>query len=199
MVKPSRTIAALYIDPRGPYVDTPNVDAWDRERDATRYDGPYPIVAHPACGPWGNLRHMYRGGEGGPELAIRAVQQVRTWGGVLEHPAFSLLWPHCGLPRPGDPPDAWGGFTVDVNQCDWGHCARKRTWLYLVGVEREIADWRPPPRKPTHWISGGRALPGKRASQCCPPGIKIASERMRKITPIAFAEWLTLLAESVRR
>lgn len=140
------TVVALYIDPRGPYPALLGAAAcWDRERDARAYDGPDPIVAHPACGPWGKLRHMYRGGEGGPELGIRAVEQVRKWGGVLEHPAHSLLWSACDLPWPGEQPDAWGGFTIDVNQCDWGHCARKRTWVYCVGVDPEIAAWRPPP------------------------------------------------------
>src|SRR5690606_245836 len=99
------------------------LECWDAERDARLYSGPHPVVAHPPCGPWGKLRHMYGGGEGGPELARTAVAQVRLWGGVLEHPAGSELWGGAAclnrrsalagavhdLPYPGDPPDAFGG------------------------------------------------------------------------------------------
>jgi hypothetical protein len=200
------TVAALYIDARGPYPKMPEVDAWDVERDATKYNGPLPVVAHPACGPWGKLRHMYQGGEGGPELAIRAVEQVQLWGGVLEHPASSLLWEHCGLPRPGDPPDWCGGWTERIDQSDFGHVARKPTWIYCVRVDRELAAWRPPKREPTHWIAGRHKPPApeQRArwnnmSSCpgvCPAHIKICSGQQRKRTPKFCAEWLVLLASS---
>lgn len=155
------TVAALYVDPRGIYPKLLGAAlCWDAERDARTYTGPWPIVAHPACGPWGRLRHMYQGGEGGPELGCIAVRQVRQWGGVLEHPADSRLWEACELPRPGDPPDAWGGWTIRVNQSDFGHVARKPTWLYLVRVERESLQ------------SGGRS----RASQ------RIGSEALEVAT-----------------
>jgi hypothetical protein len=128
-------VAALYIDPRGPYVGRPDVDAWDEARDARKYVGPWPVVAHPPCGPWGSLKHLSRKQD--PTCGPRAVGQVRAFGGVLEHPARSGLWAHCGLPLPGEFPDDFGGVTIEVCQVDWGHVARKRTWLYLVGV-REL-------------------------------------------------------------
>lgn len=34
------TIAALYVDERGPYVGLPGVDAWGISRDARLYAGP---------------------------------------------------------------------------------------------------------------------------------------------------------------
>lgn len=186
-------VAALYIDPRGPYPKMPGVDCWDEARDARTYDGPYPVVAHPPCGPWGRLRHLYKGNE--HDCAPRAVGQVREFGGVLEHPAGSLLF--RGLPHPGDS-DGWG-FTIEVNQCDWGHVARKRTWLYCVGVDRALLVF-PPPREPTHWISGGRGRAGKKANTTpVPAGIKICSAQQRRRTPPAFAEWLVSLARSVRK
>jgi hypothetical protein len=189
-------IAALYIDPRGPY---PNLlgaaQCWDATRDARTYEGPWPIVAHPACGPWGRLRHMYQGSEGGPELGCIAVRQVRAFGGVLEHPADSRLWEACELPRPGDPPDVFGGWTIRVNQSDWGHVCRKPTWLYLVRVNAEIAAWRPEPREPTHWVGGGRGADGTCRGKV-PDGIKCASAEQRRRTPPLFAEWLALMAET---
>lgn len=72
-------IAALYIDPRGPYPRMAGVDCWDVERDARRYDGPHPIVAHPPCGAWGRLRHLHRRNDA--DCAPRAVEQVQKWGG----------------------------------------------------------------------------------------------------------------------
>lgn len=82
-------IATLYVDPRGPYPKL-GVDCWDATRDARKYAGPGPVVAHPPCGPWGGLRHLYEGTE--HDCAPRAVEQVRCWGGVLEHPRNSKLW-----------------------------------------------------------------------------------------------------------
>src|SRR5690606_12067518 len=184
-------VAALYIDPRGPYPAIVNLDCWDETRDARLYDGPHPVVAHPPCGPWSLLRRLYRGNE--HDCASRAVEQVRRWGGVLEHPAGSKLWEHCGLPRPIPWDfglkhkriraiscfDGFGGYTIEVDQVEWGHVARKRTWLYLVGVPREALEAPPfPGREPTHWCSGGGTGRGK-----TPPGIKIASAQQRRRTP----------------
>ena len=91
-------VAALYVDPiRGPYRALPGVERWGWadvhqaglwDRDATAYDGPHPVIAHPPCGPWGLFAWRYKGGEGAKNCAIRAVQQVRRWGGVLEHPTL---------------------------------------------------------------------------------------------------------------
>jgi len=187
--------SALYVDRLGPYPKLV-ADWWDAERDARLYDGPNPIVAHPPCGPWGRLRHLSK--HDSPELAIRAVEQVRTFRGVLEHPRHSLLFEHCGLPKPGDLPDAWGGVTIEVSQCDWGHPARKMTWIYIVGA-RELPPM-PAPREPTHWISGGRGREGKKAKTTpVPTGIKVCSAQQRRRTPVAFAEWLLEIAASARR
>lgn len=148
-------IAALYIDRLGTYVGRPNVDAWDEARDARKYNGPHPIVAHPPCGPWGALRHLYQGSE--HDCAPRAVEQVRLFGGVLEHPRMSRLWLHSGLPMPNELSDQFGGFTIEVDQCAWGHVARKSTWLYFVGLTRGVvlAGVRTG-GTPTHWTSGSR-------------------------------------------
>jgi len=187
-------VAALYVDPHGPYVGRADVDAWDASRDARQYAGPHPVVAHPPCGSWGKLRHLYEGSE--YDCGVRAVEQVRGFGGVLEHPRGSALWVRCGLPLPGELPDAFGGVTIEVEQVRWGHVARKRTWLYLVGVHDAGID--PPPRDPTHWASGGRGR-SSRMGHPVPPGIKVCSAEQRRKTPPAFAEWLLQLARTARR
>jgi hypothetical protein len=192
--------AALYIDPRGPYPKIPGLDCWDATRDANKYDGPGPIVAHPPCGPWSTMRHLYKGAE--HDCAPRAVAIVRKLGGVLEHPARSALW-NLGLPLPyprqGDAMpypfrDAWGGYTIEVEQVNWGHVARKRTWLYIVGLEpKEIASEIRTGAQPTHWASGSRGKSSRKGSPV-PPGIKVCSAQQRRRTPVAFAEWLVSIA-----
>jgi hypothetical protein len=188
-------IAALYIDPRGPY-PTLGVDCWGAARDARLYAGPGPVVAHPPCGPYSTMRHLYEGAE--HDCAPIAQQQVRAHGGVLEHPANSKLWRDCALPKPGEMPDALGGYTLEVEQVNWGHPARKRTWLYIVGVPRDIVMGEVKTgATPTHWASGSRGNSSRKGSPV-PPGIKVCSAQQRRRTPIAFAQWLISIAERVR-
>lgn len=184
-------VAVLYVDPGGPYPGI--VREWyDEARDARTYAGGLPVVAHPPCGPWSTLRTLSREGDAVRALAPHAVEMVRRYGGVLEHPRGSRLWEHVGLPRPGDLPDAWGGLTYEVQQVDWGHVARKRTWLYVVGVAPGDMPPAPPPGEPTHWASGVHT-PGSRGKP--PPGIKICSAQQRRRTPEAFARWLVTVAQ----
>lgn len=186
-------VAALFVERGGPYYDLLGEDrCWGVDRDARTYAGPWPVVAHPPCGPWGRLRHLCTRQD--RSLAVLAVLAVRTYGGVLEHPEWSGLFDHEGMPRPGELPDAYGGVTIAVAQCDWGHVARKRSWIYMVGV-RELGAL-PPRREPTHWVSGTRAY-GKRGT--CPPAVKICSAQQRRRTPPAFAAWLVSLAAQSRR
>lgn len=188
-------VAVLYVDPLGPYPRL--VREWyDEARDARTYTGPLPVVAHPPCGPWGRLRHLCRRPED-KDLAPVALNTVRKFGGVLEHPRYSKLWEEYSLPYPEQSPDQFGGITIEVSQCDWGHPARKWTWLYVVGAT-SIPKF-PVPREPTHWISGGRGRAGKKAKTTpVPTGIKICSAQQRRRTPIAFALWLIDVAASAR-
>lgn len=188
------TVAALYIDPRGPYPKLPDVDCYDVTRDARGYAGPWPVVAHPPCGPWGSLRHLSHGD--GADCAPRAVEQVRRWGGVLEHPDRSKLWARMGLPVPDGFRDEYDGWCLDVEQVSWGHVARKRTRLYFVGVSRDaVAATIRTGGEPTHWCSGRRQP--RKGGGSVPLGIKVCSAEQRRRTPIAFAEWLVSLARAV--
>lgn len=191
-------VSVLYVDPRGPYPSLV-ADCWDEARDARNYAGPNPVVAHPPCGPWSSLRHLWRGQQ--RDCALIAVDHVRRFGGVLEHPAGSKLWSYAegvGRPLPCEVIgwDKYGGRSFEVDQCDWGHPARKRTWLYVVGLgPYERLPPTPPHRKPTHWCSGVHT-PGARGET--PPGIKVCSAQQRRRTPRAFAEWLIALAKMAR-
>lgn len=156
-----RTVAALFVERGGVYWGLPGVDAWDEERDARTYPGPYPAVAHPPCARWSKLAAVVearwghkRGDDGGAFSA--ALLAVRRWGGVLEHPAASGAWSAFDLPRP-HPRGGWqrglcGGWSCQVEQGHYGHRARKSTWLYAFG-----AQWLPSlkwgPSSADAWVS----------------------------------------------
>lgn len=129
-------VAALFVRSDTVYRSL-GADCWDAGRDARCYLGPGPVVAHPPCRAWGRLRKLAKPRPDEKDLAVFAVECVRRFGGVLEHPYGSTLWPHCGLPGPKAPPDEFGGFTVVVDQGWWGHAAPKPTYLYIVGMRRD--------------------------------------------------------------
>ncbi len=181
-------VSALYVMSTGVY-PTLVADWWNKERNAKLYTGPRPVVAHPPCGPWGKLRTMCTKQD--PLCGLRATDQVRTWGGVLEHPQHSLLWDHRGLPKPLYPYDNFGGYTLCVNQLAWGHVASKWTWLYIVGVDRAVIEKEiRTGGKATHIITTGKGV--KR------DGLKVTSHRLKDSTPLEFAKWLISIAERCR-
>ena len=139
-------VAALYVDPNGVYAGLPDVDVWDEARDARLYAGPWPVVAHPPCNRWSVMaacRKRRDGDDGGCFEA--ALVAVRAYGGVLEHPRYSLAWKRFGLPAPsfggwssmlGDP-----GFATEIDQHAYGLRFRKPTWLYYVGDDPPALIW----------------------------------------------------------
>lgn len=185
-------IAALYVETNGVYFGLPDVDPWDEKRDARNYRGPHPVVAHPPCSRWCQLayinqkRYGHKVGDDGGCFA-HAIETVRQFGGVLEHPAFTYAWPAFGLPRP--PRAGWqrttcGGWVAQVAQGNYGHRARKYTWLYYVGDDPPSLDWSEP--KPSAQVSfcknhGNSPLPR-------------LSKKEAKASPIAFRDLLLRLA-----
>lgn len=135
-------VAALYVETDGIYFNLEGVDPWDEPRDARRYDGPWPVVAHPPCDRWhqlsavNNKRWGYAINEDGGCFRA-ALDAVRRFGGVLEHPAESRAFKFHGIPEPvaGN----WqrtidGDWVTEVWQSSYGHRARKRTWLLYHGA-----------------------------------------------------------------
>lgn len=145
------TVAALYVDPNGVYANLPDVEVWDEARDARLYAGPWPVVAHPPCARWSRLAGftearfgLKRGDDGGCFEA--ALAAVRTFGGVLEHPAYSAAWARYDVPRP-NVRAGWtlslydGGASCYVEQGRYGLPVKKGTWLYAVGAELPELRW----------------------------------------------------------
>ena len=149
-------VAALFVETDGCYFGLPGVDPWDEARDARRYAGPYPVVAHPPCQRWGKMwfgqpltvkrtgTRKIKGDDGG--CFASALDSARTFGGVIEHPWQSHAWPHFNLnvpPREGGwiAADMYGGWTCCVEQGRYGHYARKPTLLVAYHCDLPELDW----------------------------------------------------------
>lgn len=191
------TIAALYVEKDGCYFGLPGVDPWDEARDARLYAGPWPVVAHPPCQRWGALGnasfarwggdHNRPGNDGGCFAA--AVAAVRSFGGVIEHPAQSRAFSAHGLGTPAG--IGWqrcldGGWVCEVWQSAYGHRANKATWLYFVGAGRPPEmRWERPTG--SHQV-GRQDQRGKEANK--PP----LSPKEARATPVLFRDELIALA-----
>ena len=185
-----RTVAALYVERAGVYSQQPDVEIWDESRDARNYRGPHPVVAHPPCNRWSVLAGMietrfgYKREEDGGCFAS-ALSAVRTYGGVLEHPAYSAAFQAFDLPIP-QYRRGWHGSLTDpgwvthVEQGWYGHPLRKPTWLYVVGGDLLELEWGPGP---------GQVLPHRDPTMSA-----TQRQRMTIPTPLAFARLLLSIA-----
>ena len=143
-------IAALFVQKNGAYFGMDGVDPWDEERDARRYDGPHPVIAHPPCTRWCMLaglveaRYGHKKGDDGDCFAS-ALESLRKYGGVLEHPAYSAAWREHGLNHP--PSRGWanadfgGLWTCHIEQGKYGCRARKATWLLACKADLPSLRW----------------------------------------------------------
>jgi len=149
-------ISALFVETNGIYFNDERIEPWDIDRNAQLYDGPNKVIAHPPCKRWG------RYWSGGPSAKVKrlkgddggcfasALWSVRTFGGIIEHPEASHAWNWFGLKRPmlglWIKADEWG-YTTCVAQGNYGHRARKLTWLYMVGGALTNLDWSMPKKE----------------------------------------------------
>lgn len=177
------SVAVLFARSDSCYKSLSGVDVWDIERDARLWPGGCPVVAHPPCRAWGQLRRFARPRPDEKQLAVWAVDQVRRFGGVLEHPRRSTLWPVVGLPLPGSF-DSFGGWTLPIHQNWFGHRAEKATFLYIVGCAPGLV--------PSFPLVLGAAshVVQSRKSDSRPHISKVEREH----TPIELAVWLRELA-----
>jgi hypothetical protein len=176
-------VAVLFARSDSNYKKMPICDVWDKERDARNWSGGCPVVAHPPCRAWGQLRQFAKPEPGEKELAVLAVDLIRKNGGVLEHPKGSTLWLEKNLPRPGQR-DEFGGFTFHIDQYWFGHKAKKETFLYMCGCRQAVLrDFPISFGWPTHVVNTKlkKGQPGWR------PEITKAE---REHTPPLLAEWL---------
>lgn len=203
-------IAALFVTKGGCYWDLPGVDPWDVTRDARTYPGPHPVVAHPPCERWGRFwhgstakPHQYQMGDDNGCFES-ALDSVRKWGGVIEHPADSNAWAWFGLrdpPRTGGwiKADSYNGWTCCVYQGKYGHFAGKATWLYAVGTDCPDLRWgRCEQRLHPVALAKHGYKKAVRIGMIAMVGGK-DKKKIRDATPIEFRDLLLTLAGSVRR
>ncbi len=220
-----RPVAALFVRHDGVYVALPGldpllegVDPWGIERDARKYRGPHPVVAHPPCERWGRLWWSDGSGNPGQDAGCfaAALGAVRDFGGVLEHPAGSLAWAAFGLPKPPrgkwSEPDGHGGRSVHVEQGHFGHRARKATWLYAVSSAPLPALPEEPSDAKAYLMQPGRCSKDKPRPTCpcerCErlygadwkgahnKGVERLSPRENETTPIPFRNLLLEIARA---
>lgn len=186
MAKGEIMISVLFVRRDSAYKRDPTLDVYDADRDALTFKGANPVIAHPPCRSWGKLAHMAKPREGERELALWAVDRVRANGGVLEHPKGSRLWCEANLPI-GDQLDKYGGFTLEIDQYDFGHVAPKKTLLYIVGVSRDKLPALPPKNTaiPTRSIAGNI----KGTIRC--------TQYQREYTPELLIEFLTNICKGI--
>lgn len=207
------TVAALFVAEGGAYYGLEDVDPWPESRDARKYAGPWPVVAHPPCERWG------RYWSGGPSAKVRrtkgddggtfaaALDALKRWGGVLEHPEASHAFAHFDLLRPRLP-RAWSMaathgkrtiWTCQVEQGHYGHRARKKTWL--LATSNRYGDGLPEliwgPSTGERLDEGFHSAAERRAARAA--GIKPRprlSTRENLATPPAFRDVLLNIARS---
>ena len=206
-------IAALYVETGGVYFGLPDVDPWDAVRDARSYPGPCAVVAHPPCERWG------RYWSGGPSARVRrrlgdddgcfsaALAAVRTWGGVLEHPEASHAFRAHGLALPfwrrgWQDADDGVGRVCCVAQGNYGHRARKLTWLYTAHVDSlPDLDWSiPAPRSRLDYGFHSIAERAARKHEVAPAvNASRLTARENAATPLPFRDLLLSIARLVGR
>jgi len=147
-------ISALFVASGGVYSNIPDIDPWDIERDARKYHGPNKVIAHPPCTRWGSYFHGMKKktdpsrpllGDDSQTFAA-ALWAVRTFSGIIEHPAKSRAWDFYGMSKPSPKGgwtlvDEWGGASCQIHQGKYGHRSDKATWLYAVGIKFAELDW----------------------------------------------------------
>ncbi len=196
------TVAVLFARRDSIYKTMPGCDVWDEDRDAMKWGGGSPVVAHPPCRLWGELSHMSTASDADKRLAPWAIDQVRRWGGALEHPARSKLWRHCGI-RTNGVVDEFGGRLEIIEQGWFGHPARKLTGVYIVGCRRDQVPTIPMRLGESAYIitQPGRRKDGTRRTcnldYAAPPGFS-SRQQFREHTPPTFAEWLVEVARRCR-
>lgn len=203
-------VAVLFARVDSVYKTMPGCDVYDAERDARTFPGGMPVVAHPPCKRWSSLNNLVlaryphkavefaHGNDGG--LFAFALEQVRRWGGVLEHPALTRAWRKFGLPAPAF--NVWqrgtcGGWAIEVDQQAFGHQARKRTWLYAVSEEppTPLVMTGPSSMRRVRVYRTRNADGSWSRMDAAAPTSEITHKAAEE-TPPAFAAWLVDLARS---
>lgn len=198
-------INALFVETNGIYFKDPRVIPWDKKTNAFNCRNGFPAICHPPCERWG------RYWSGGPSVKRRKVLgddggafafclwYVRTYGGVIEHPEASRAFDYYGLETPPKKGgwvscDKYGGWACCVEQGNYGHEARKATWLYFNGSWPIDLKWGPSEAKVKFETSlKDSSLRGQDGYK---PAQKL-SDKQRLATPKEFKELLITMVDKL--
>ena len=126
-------IPVLFANKESFYKDFEIFDVYDEERNAFNYTGRSPLIAHPPCRLFSRLRYFSNADKKELQCAYFALDKIRRFGGILEHPRSSTLWMNGNFRLNGSV-DAYGGFLRSVDLSWFGFPARKPTMLYFCGI-----------------------------------------------------------------
>jgi hypothetical protein len=159
------------------------VETYGKEQDAATYTGNngHAIIAHPPCAQWGRLRALSKDIPYNKSLALIALRLIRQNGGVLEHPIGSTLFKkYCrkAYSSPGRR-DRYGGFIYTIDLSWFGHPSRKRTQLYIVGLDSRSLPTFPYNIQNTH------------------KSIENLSKKHRENTPESLCTWLINIGQLI--
>lgn len=128
-----KQVPVLFVHPRSNYKKLPGFDCYDEDRNALSYTGCKPVIAHPPCRLWSKLRKFSKAPFEEKNFATWSIDLIRKVGGVVEHPYDSQLWQEIDCPDVGKF-DKFGGTSFVFDQFDFGFYTRKRTRIYIVGL-----------------------------------------------------------------
>lgn len=106
-------LAALWVREDTVYNTIDGIECYPLSRNAYTYRGPYPVICHPPCGPWGAYAHYCYQDKG---AGLVAIEMAREWQGVIEQPYHSRLFT--------------GGEYIE--QGNYGHLVVKPTRLLWI-------------------------------------------------------------------
>ena len=184
-----KTVSVLFARSDSIYKKIKCCDVWDSERNALNYKGDLPVIAHPPCRLFSRLRAFSTAPISEKKLAYFAVDCVRCYGGVLEHPSGSLLFKEYSLPLNKEY-DNFGGFTISVNQSWWQHPCTKKTLLYIKGCKRSDV-----PAFPLNFDLCSYCITSNKKNKKL---LKECRKDDRDKTPYLFALWLIELAKKCK-
>lgn len=162
------TISVLCAHDKSNYYQIPGLDIYNAERDAYNFTGLNPVICHPPCAQWSQMRAFSNQDERLKNLANFCFRSLVNNGGIFEHPSGSMVWKQFNWPT--------GTKIISVNQSWFGFPAQKKTILAFYRCS--------PISHPLSFDAVTHVL-GKRKN-----GKRELSKSQRSLTTLSFNQWL---------
>lgn len=184
-----KKIPVLFVQQNSNYYNFDYFDCFDEKRNALTSQAREPLIAHPPCRKFSKLRSLSNAPTKEKQLAFFALEKIRRFGGILEHPKSSTLFKTGNFKLDGSIDD-YGGFLRVVNLSDFGFQAVKPTMLYFVGLTpKQLPPFPLNFNAITHVISTSYKYSEK----------KELSRNKRSETPIQMIEYFIQVIEIIKQ